>query len=138
MQALLPILWHPAGRSRHRLVQGVAVRWSKLGTLHGLLYSKAPVPVLAWFEALDDGMPGLRGVSAGVLRRRRVAASDMPALRAAPQVKPPTALRQTLNAAGSTGRNQGIDFAVLAHLDLLGHDSCRGSSARFSTCHSGS
>ena len=50
---------------------------------------EVPEPGLAGLEAPDDRVPGRGRVRAGVLRRRAVAAADVPALRAAPQVNPP-------------------------------------------------
>ena len=52
-------------------------------------------------------MAGGRRVRARVLRRRGVAAADVPALRAPPQVDPPAAGRVALDAAGAARRHRG-------------------------------
>jgi len=91
MQAALPVSRHAPGRSGHRLRQRVVFRRSQDRAVGVLLRGVAPEPVLVRLEASDDWMPGVGCVVAGVLRRRRIAAADVPAMGAAPQVEPPAA-----------------------------------------------
>ena len=53
--------------------------------------------------------PGPPGVPAGVLRRRRVAAPDVATVRTPPEVEPPAARRQALDAARAARRDRGIN-----------------------------
>jgi hypothetical protein len=89
VQVALPVSRHTAGRSGHRLCQRVVLRRSKDRAVGVLLRGVVPEPVLVRLEASDDGMPSFGRVSAGVLGRRRIAAADVPAVSAAPQVEPP-------------------------------------------------
>ena len=70
----------------------------------------APAPVLARLERLDDRVPGGVGVSASVPERRRVAAADLSAGQAQPQMHPRGAQAQAFRAAlgvrGDTGRTR--------------------------------
>ncbi len=63
-------------------------------------------------------MPLVARVARRVPLGRAVAASDVPALRAAPQVEPPAAGREALGAALARGRHVGID-----RRGLVGHAS---------------
>ena len=63
------------------------------------LVDVAPGPVLAGLEAADDGVAVTAGVRRRVLAARRVAAADVPAGQAQPQVHPGPAERQALLAA---------------------------------------
>src|SRR6187401_2386757 len=105
----LPVRWHAASRSGHGLVERVVMWWSEDGTLEELLGRVVPEPVLARLEALDDRMAFSRGMPTRVLRRRRVAAADMPALHASPEVEPPAVGGETLDTPGATRRRVGID-----------------------------
>src|SRR5689334_4084834 len=69
----------------------------------------APEPVLPRLEAADDWVPGGGRVRARVLRRRGVAAADVPALGAPAQVQPPAAGRLALGAAGPGRLDDGVD-----------------------------
>src|SRR5690349_24508151 len=60
----------------------------------------APLPVLAGLERPDDGVPRLREVRRRVLVRRAVAATDVPARLAHPQVEPAVAPLPALRAPG--------------------------------------
>ena len=55
------------------------------------LGAEVPEPGLARLEAADHRVTGVGRVAAGVPARRRVAAADVPALRAAAEVEPPAA-----------------------------------------------
>src|SRR4051794_27745785 len=65
----------------------------------------APEPVLAGLGGPDDRVLALRVVRGGVTVRRVVAAADVPARRAHPQVHPRTADLQAILAAGDLVRN---------------------------------
>jgi hypothetical protein len=60
-------------------------------------------------------MAGLRRMPARMLARRGVAAPDVPALGAPPQVQPPPLTAEALGAAGSRGRRRGNDRVSIAH-----------------------
>src|SRR5262249_11474389 len=118
-----PIAGHAPGRARHWLVDRVAVRGSQARTLERLPSLEVPVPVLAGLEALNDGVPRLLRVPARMLIRRGGAAADVPALRAAAQVKPPAIVLQALDAAGPARRLRWIDVQMRSHrhpLSLIG------------------
>src|SRR5437879_2820591 len=82
VQVSLPIPWHAASRSRHGLVGRVVPGCDQLGTVEVLLRRVVPEPVLARLVALDDRVPGVSGMVAGVLRRGRVTATDVATTRA--------------------------------------------------------
>src|SRR5581483_1444490 len=84
-------------------------------SLQGFFGREAPEPVLARLEALHDHVAGRLGVAARVLRGGGVAAPDVPAQGAPPQVEPPAALRLALDAAAPARRHGRIDLALLAH-----------------------
>src|SRR5579864_6523659 len=86
--------------------------------LRRLVGGEVPEPVLAWLEGANQGVPRTTGVRRGVLTRRGVAAADMAACGAAPQVKPPAVTRQALDAAGAARRDRGIDSIVSHGLTL--------------------
>src|SRR5215475_14824638 len=116
VQVGAPVGRHPAGRARDRLIGGVAVRRGQLrpGFIE-LVRRIAPEPGLPRLEAADDRVPGGRRVRARVLRRRGVAAADVPALGTPAQVEPPAAGRLTLHAAGPRGRHAGLDSWLFGH-----------------------
>src|SRR5215475_8300155 len=110
VQVGAPVGGHPPGRARDWLIGGVAVRRGQLrpGFIE-LVRRIAPEPGLPRLEAADDRVPGGRRVRARVLRRRGVAAADVPALSAPAQVEPPAAGRLALRAAGSGRFGDGVD-----------------------------
>src|SRR5690349_21617440 len=73
----------PAGGGTAKPPAGVAPRSS-----HHRLVDEAPAPVLSGLEGLNDRMPALVEVLAGVPVRRRVAASDVAAREAEPEMHP--------------------------------------------------
>jgi hypothetical protein len=83
MEVALPVRRHAPGGSRRGLVQWMMLWWGELRTVVELIGAVVPEPVLAGFEAADQGMAGICGVVAGVLRRGGVATADVPALGAA-------------------------------------------------------
>src|SRR5205085_1918072 len=89
VEVALPVPRYAAGGPRHRLVERVVLGRSQPRALKGLIGGVVPEPVLAWLEAADHTVARPRGVLAGVLARRRVAAADVATAGAAPQVEPP-------------------------------------------------
>ena len=91
VQLPLPVWRHAAGRSRHGLVERVLARRSQERALEILLCRVVPEPLLARLVALDDRMSPADGVVTRMLRWRRVATTDMAAMRTAAQMEPPSA-----------------------------------------------
>ena len=60
-------------------------------------------------------MACLGGVMAGMLRGRRIAAADMSAVGAAPQVEPPAAAGEALDAAGAAGFRRDVEGSPIDH-----------------------
>lgn len=126
MQLVLPVGRHPTGRSGHGLVQRVVVRWRQRRSFEVLLARVVPEPVLARFVAVDDRMPGVVGVVAGVLRRRRVAAADATAVGTPTEMEPPAAGRLAVDAARPTGRRGQVDLGLVRHQPMMnGHSPQR-------------
>src|SRR6266516_2513317 len=110
MQVGAPVARHPAVRAGGRLIDRVVVRWGQRRPgLVELVGRIAPEPGLPRLEAADDRVPGGRRVRARMLRWRAVAAADVPALGAPPQVEPPAAPLLALDAASPGGRRKGVD-----------------------------
>lgn len=84
MKVALPVRRHSPGGSGRGLVERMMLWWGELRTVVELFGAVVPVPVLAGFEAADQWVTGIGRVMACVLRGRRVAAADVPALGAAP------------------------------------------------------
>src|SRR4051794_23134120 len=84
------------------------------------LVDVAPAPVLVRLERLDDGVADQTRMLPGVPVRRGVAAPDVPAGQAQPQVHPRGPHLQALLAALRGARDD-----VLAHEDEVGVDSDR-------------
>src|SRR4029079_6281877 len=112
VEVTLPVPGHPTRRSGHRMVERVVVWRSEHGSLEVLLGGVIPEPVLAGLEALDDRMPGVGGVAARMLRRRRVAAPDMAAVGAAAKMEPPAVRGQALCATGAARRRSEIELRI--------------------------
>src|SRR5262249_5958041 len=83
---------------------------------HQILIQVAPAPGFARLERPDHRVPGRREVPGGVPLRRGVAAADMPAGQAEPQVHPAGPLPQAVLAAlPGAGLGLGAQFGgVLA------------------------
>ena len=73
-------------------------------------------PVFSVLKAGDDGMTAISMVLRRMLIRRRIAATNMSALGAAPEVQPPAFRRQTFDAAGTTRPGRRIDAVYLIWL----------------------
>src|SRR5947209_7202901 len=112
-----PVVRNGARRSGHGLVGRVVMRWCQRRPVGVVVAFEAPEPVLARLEALDDRVPARRGMTARVLAGRRVAASDVAALRAPPQVgdDPPTAIMEVKVARPTPP--ELAEIGLFAHLD---------------------
>src|SRR5215471_7580747 len=104
-------------RTGHALIDRVILRCRQLGSgLVILVTVVIPEPVLAGLKAADHVMPrGLR-VHGRVLRRRCVAAADVPAQRTPAEVKPPASGRLAFRAPGPAGRDGRVDVVTHRHL----------------------
>ena len=110
VQQRFPVGRHPSRRSRHGLIFGVRMRGRQPHTLDHRLLVVIVEPTLAWLEAGNDRMPRCRGVLGRVLAQRTVAASDVPALRAPAEMKPPTfRRRQAFHTPIAARLRSGVD-----------------------------
>jgi hypothetical protein len=101
------------------LAQRVGMRGRESLAFHLALGLKVPKPPFPRFEALHDGMPRALEMLPCVLRRRTVAATDVPAFRTAAKMKPPSVGGQTLHASCATWRNRRVNARnVFAHRSL--------------------
>jgi hypothetical protein len=78
------------------------MRRQQLHALDHLLFFVVEEPIFTRFEAGNHGMPRWCEMLWGMLTWRTVAASDVPALRASTEVKPPASRCQTLHTAVPT------------------------------------
>lgn len=109
MDVVAPVGGHTTLRPRGRLRGRVVLRAGQARPVVELLGVVVPEPGLTGLEALDERVPlGLR-VRLRVLLGRRIAASDVAALRAAPQVHPPAARLVAFHASRAAGRDGRID-----------------------------
>ena len=115
-QEALPVGRNAAGWSRYGLVNRVVQRRGEARSFDVLVRAIVPEPVFAWLEAADNWVIGRVRMCGGVFLERVVTTPDMATLGAPPQVQPPTAGRETLDAAGSArwhirinGRRRHVD-----------------------------
>jgi hypothetical protein len=114
VQERFPVGWHPSCGSRRGLTFGMRVGRKQLHTLDHPLLLVIEEPVLTRLEAGDDRMPSCRRMLGCMLARRTVAASDVPALRAPTEMKPPCfRRRQAFHTAVATWLRSGIDSAAI-------------------------
>src|ERR1022692_2479021 len=99
MNTELPVRRNTACWSGDGLAERVMGRRGQRRPGEGFLGLVVPEPLFTGFEALHDRMAGSPPVQGGVLGGRGIAAADMPALGAAPQVYPPASSRVTFGAA---------------------------------------
>src|SRR5690348_7517492 len=104
-EQLEPVMRHPPAWPGDRLVLGTALGRRKLGAFVVVVGLVIPEPVLAGFERPDYRMPGLLPVLGRMTRERVVAATDVSACGATPQVHPPTTGLIALDAAHTAGRH---------------------------------
>jgi hypothetical protein len=115
VQLFLPIVRHEPSGPRPWLVQRVGVGRGQHRTVNVGSDPVIPEPVFAGFETANDRVLVVEGVMAGVLRWRRIAATDVPACRAAAQLEPPPARGEALHASRPARGDRRIDVH-LAHL----------------------
>src|SRR5262249_33499801 len=118
VQVLLPVLRYGAVRAGGRLSGRVALRVRQDRPVVRLRVAAGPEPVLTRLEARDERVTCLLPVRRRVLRGARVAAPDVPALSAPPQVEPPPTGLQALHAS-RTRRRDGPVHSLAAHLPSL-------------------
>jgi hypothetical protein len=90
--------------SRDRLIQRPRRRGRESGAIERFSRPVIPEPVLSGLKARDDEVAGLSEVRGRMLVRRRIAAADVAALGAAPQVEPPLSGGKTFDTS-RPGRN---------------------------------
>src|SRR2546427_8681069 len=91
------------------------LRWRQLRTVEVLTGRVVVEPVLVRLEAPDNRVPLGRGVVAGMLRRRGVAAADVAAMGAAAEVEPPALGRKALHAARPAREDRRVDLVLSRH-----------------------
>src|SRR4051812_47319719 len=100
VEVLLPVGRDLALGAGGRLAVGVGGRGREFRAAVVELFGlRVPEPALAGLETRQERMAGFARVPRGVLARRRVAAADVPAFGAPPQVEPPAAAGQTSRTA---------------------------------------
>jgi hypothetical protein len=80
---LLPVSGNATPRTRHRLVTGVVVGRRQHRALQEVARRVVEEPIFIGFKTLDDRMPRVGSMMAGMLGGRRVATTDVAALGAA-------------------------------------------------------
>ena len=114
MKVTLPVAGHAARWSRRRLIGWVVLRIRQCRTFEELVRGVIPKPILPGFEASDDAVARILGVPRRVLAGGRVTATDVAALRAPSEVKPPSTALKALDAT-STTRRHGRIYEVVLH-----------------------
>ena len=104
VQSPLPIPWHAARGSWHRLVERVVPGRDQLGTVEVLLGRVVPEPIFVRLVTLDDRVRRVGRVMTCVLGWGRVTAADMSTTRATAQVEPPTTAGEALDTSSAAGR----------------------------------
>lgn len=99
MKARLPVARHLARRSWRRLVVGMPPRLPELLARDHLSSPIVVKPSLSRFKTCGNRMSRSVKMLGGMLTGRTVAAADVPAFSATPQMKPPPACCEALNAA---------------------------------------
>jgi hypothetical protein len=109
MKVRLPVARHPTCRARRRLTLGVPPRVGKPLARNHFSVPIVEKPGLPRFEAgrnrMSRGMEMLRSMLTG----RTIATADVPAFGATPQMKPPCACCEALDAALAARRHIRID-----------------------------
>jgi hypothetical protein len=112
VEVSFPIPRHLSGGAGHRLGLGMMLGRGECRPFVELLRVVVPEPILSRLEATDDAVLHALCMRGGVLARRGVAASDVAALCAAPQVEPPPPGFEAFDASGSTRGDGWIDSFV--------------------------
>jgi hypothetical protein len=120
VQQRFPVGRHSSHRSRHGLILVMRMRRKQPHTLDRCPLLVIVEPILTRLEAGNDRMPRCRGMLGCMLARRTVAASDVPALRAPAEMKPPTfRRRQAFHTPIAARLRSGVDSALIfLHFDL--------------------
>ena len=120
VQERFPVGWHPSGGSRYGLACGMRVRRKQFRTFDHRARLVIVEPILTRLEAGNDWMPRRFRMLGGMLIRRTVAASDVPALRTAAEMEPPAVRRrQAFYASVAARLRSRINSApILRHFDL--------------------
>ena len=113
VKQILPVGGNAPSGPRHRLIERMRFWRRQAEAAEQVACAIVVEPSLPGFEAPDDRVPGLGVMLRGVLPGRTVATSDMAALGAPTQVKPPTARCQALGTAGAARFRRGIDTVSL-------------------------
>src|SRR5277367_5004557 len=112
VQKRFPVGWHPSCWSRRGLVCWMRMRRKQRHTLDHPLLLVIVEPILTRFEAGNDRMPCRRRMLGCMLTWRTVTASDVPTLRAAAEMKPPTFRGcQAFHTSVAAWLRSGVDSA---------------------------
>jgi hypothetical protein len=120
VQQRFPAGRHSARRSWYGLILGMRMRRKQPHALDHRPLLVIVEPILTRLEAGNDRMPRCRGMFGCMMARRTVAASDVPALRAPAEMKPPTfRRRQAFHTPIAARLRSGVDSALIFfHFDL--------------------
>jgi hypothetical protein len=118
VEMTLPIARHAPRWSRCRLIGRVMLRISECRAFVKLVGGVIPVPVLPGLKTSDQGVTRTFGVPRRVLARGRVAATDVAAFCAPPEMQPPSTALKTLDTPSTTRWHRGIDAVVFHRLRL--------------------
>src|SRR5579871_5174489 len=83
-------------------------------TVHEIAGFVIVEPRFAGLKARNDRVPRFVKMRRRMFAQRLVAASDVTALRASPQMEPPRFFRHAFNAPGAGGFNAGVDAVHFA------------------------
>jgi len=119
MKARLPVARHLARRSRHRLILRMPPRLDEFLAGNRSFIPIVVKPSLPRFEAGRNGMSRGMEMLRGMLTGRTIATADVPAFRATPQMKPPSACNEALDAALAARRYIRIDSMTFTFHDRL-------------------
>jgi hypothetical protein len=126
VQVALPIGRHAAPWAGRRLIDRMMRRRSQRRPFGELLGAIVIEPVLTGLEALDHRVAALLDVMARVLGGRGITTADVTALRAAPQVKPPTTARKAFDAPLRSRRDRRLNHTPVRHSSIIPrHDRTR-------------
>jgi len=120
VQQRFPVSGHSSHRPRYGLIFGMRMRRKQPHTLDHRLLFVVVEPILTRLKAGNDRMARHHGMLGCMLAGRTVAASDMPALRAPAEMKPPTIRRsQAFHTPIAYRLRSGVDSALNSfHFDL--------------------
>lgn len=112
VEEALPVGRHSIRWSWRWLVERVMLGRSQGGTLVEVTGCVVKEPLLVRFVASNHRMIGMLRVGSGMLTRRRVAATYVPAPCASPQVEPPPSRLKALCASVATGQHARVDRVI--------------------------